>query len=121
MHLQAVNPAVRSTETASSYVGDRRCGIVWHTQGSGKSHTMVFYSGKIIQTPSLQNPTILVITDRNDLDDQLFGTFSRCRKLLRQTPIQAEGRDHLKTLLSGASGGVVFTTIQKIFPADENK
>lgn len=117
----AVNLAVRSTETAISDAGDRRCGVVWHTQGSGKSLTMVFYSGKIIQTPSLQNPTILVITDRNDLDDQLFGTFSRCRKLLRQTPAQAEGRDHLKVLLSVASGGVVFTTIQKFFPEDENK
>ena len=117
----AVNLAVTSTEKAISDTGDRRCGVVWHTQGSGKSLTMVFYSGKIIRAPSLKNPTILVITDRNDLDDQLFGTFSRCKKLLRQTPIQAEGRDHLRTLLSVASGGVVFTTIQKFFPEDENK
>lgn len=117
----AVNLAVTATEKAISDTGDRRCGVVWHTQGSGKSLTMVFYSGKIIGAPSLKNPTILVITDRNDLDDQLFGTFSRCQRLIRQTPVQAEGRDHLKTLLSVASGGVVFTTILKFFPEDEDK
>ncbi len=117
----AVKTAVESTVKAISDSGDRRCGVVWHTQGSGKSLTMVFYSGKIILHPSLRNPTILVITDRNDLDDQLFGTFSRCKKLLRQTPVQAEDREGLKGLLSVASGGVIFTTIQKFFPEDEDK
>ena len=94
--------------------GDCRAGVVWHTQGSGKSLSMVFYTGKIIQT--LPNPTLVVITDRNDLDDQLFDTFAGCRQLLRQDPVQAESRDHLKSLLRVASGGVVFTTIQKFQP-----
>lgn len=97
--------------------GDRRAGVVWHTQGSGKSLTMVFYAGKIIQV--LDNPTLVLLTDRNDLDGQLFGVFSKCSELVRQTPKQAESREHLKELLSVASGGVVFTTIQKFFP--ENK
>jgi type I restriction enzyme R subunit len=96
--------------------GDRRVGVVWHTQGSGKSLTMAFYAGRIIREPAMENPTVVVLTDRNDLDDQLFGTFSRCRELLRQPPAQAESRTHLRTLLSVASGGVVFTTIQKFFP-----
>ncbi len=114
--FHAVNKAVECTTKASSPQGDKRVGVVWHTQGSGKSLTMAFYAGKIIQHQEMQNPTLLVITDRNDLDDQLFGTFSRCRDLLRQTPVQAESREHLQKLLKVASGGVVFTTIQKFFP-----
>ncbi len=96
--------------------GDRRVGVVWHTQGSGKSLTMAFCAGRIIREPAMENPTVVVLTDRNDLDGQLFGTFSRCRELLRQPPVQAESRAHLRELLSVASGGVVFTTIQKFFP-----
>ena len=99
-------------------VGDRRIGVVWHTQGSGKSLTMAFYAGAIIREPAMQNPTIVVLTDRNDLDDQLFTTFSRCRDLLRQPPAQAESRADLRDKLSVASGGVVFTTIQKFFPEE---
>ena len=110
----ATNKAVKKTIEATRVEGDRRCGVVWHTQGSGKSLTMVFYAGKIIQ--ELDNPTIVVLTDRNDLDDQLFGTFSRCSNLLRQTPKQAENREQLKEYLKVASGGVIFTTIQKFFP-----
>ena len=98
--------------------GDHKAGVIWHTQGSGKSLSMVFYVGKIVRT--LSNPTIVVITDRNDLDDQLFGTFADCRQLLRQTPMQAEDREHLKSLLSVASGGVIFTTIQKFQPESGN-
>lgn len=96
--------------------GDRRVGVVWHTQGSGKSLTMTFYAGRIIREPAMENPTLVVLTDRNDLDDQLFGTFSRCRELLRQPPIQATSRQHLRELLRVESGGVVFTTIQKFLP-----
>jgi type I restriction enzyme, R subunit len=96
--------------------GDRRAGVVWHTQGSGKSFSMVFFSGQIVQ--SLDNPTIVVITDRNDLDDQLFDTFSSCRGLLRQDPVQAESRGHLKQILNTQGGGVIFTTIQKFSPTD---
>jgi len=96
--------------------GDRRVGVVWHTQGSGKSLTMAFYAGRIIREPAMENPTVVVLTDRNDLDDQLFGTFSRCQDLLRQPPVQAESRAHLRELLSVAAGGVVFTTIHKFFP-----
>jgi type I restriction enzyme, R subunit len=98
--------------------GDRRVGVVWHTQGSGKSLTMAFYAGRLVLHPEMENPTIVVITDRNDLDDQLFGTFARCHELLRQKPVQAESRDHLKKLLAVAAGGVVFTTIQKFFPEE---
>ncbi|MCX8048286.1 MAG: type I restriction endonuclease subunit R [Methylohalobius sp.] len=97
--------------------GDRRIGVVWHTQGSGKSLTMVFYAGRIIREPAMENPTLVVLTDRNDLDDQLFGTFSRCQELLRQPPVQATSRAHLRELLSVAAGGVIFTTIQKFLPA----
>ncbi|HOA14633.1 MAG TPA: type I restriction endonuclease subunit R [Myxococcota bacterium] len=93
--------------------GDRRIGVVWHTQGSGKSLTMAFYAGRIIREPAMENPTVVVLTDRNDLDDQLFGTFAKCRELLRQPPVQAESREHMRSLLNVASGGVVFTTIQK--------
>jgi len=96
--------------------GDRRVGVVWHTQGSGKSLTMAFYAGRIIREPAMENPTLVVLTDRNDLDDQLFGTFSRCSELLRQPPVQATSRAHLRELLSVAAGGVVFTTIHKFFP-----
>jgi type I restriction enzyme R subunit len=99
--------------------GDRRVGVVWHTQGSGKSLTMAFYAGRIIREPAMGNPTIVVLTDRNDLDDQLFGTFSRCQDLLRQPPVQAESRAHLRQLLSVAAGGVVFTTIHKFFPEEK--
>lgn len=98
--------------------GDRKAGVVWHTQGSGKSLSMVFYTGKIVL--SLNNPTILVITDRNDLDDQLFDTFASSVSLLRQEPIQAEDRDDLKKLLKVASGGVIFATIQKFQPEEGN-
>jgi type I restriction enzyme R subunit len=110
----AVNKAVDSTIIAASKEGSRKAGIIWHTQGSGKSLSMVFYTGKIVL--SLDNPTIVVITDRNDLDDQLFDTFAGCRQLLRQEPVQAESIPHLKTLLKTAGGGIVFTTIQKFSP-----
>ncbi len=116
----AVNKAVQSTISASGSQGDKRGGVVWHTQGSGKSLSMVFYSGKLITAPEMQNPTIVVITDRNDLDDQLFDTFASATQLLRQEPVQAENREHLKELLKVASGGIVFTTIQKFLP-DGNK
>jgi type I restriction enzyme R subunit len=99
--------------------GDRRVGVVWHTQGSGKSLTMAFYAGRIIREAAMENPTLVVLTDRNDLDDQLFGTFSRCRELLRQPPVQAESRAQLRELLSVAAGGVVFTTIHKFFPEEK--
>lgn len=99
--------------------GDRRVGVVWHTQGSGKSLTMVFYSGSIIREPTMKNPTIVVLTDRNDLDNQLFGTFSRCQDLLHQPPVQAESREDLRNKLSVESGGVIFTTIQKFFPEEK--
>lgn len=99
--------------------GDRRIGVVWHTQGSGKSLTMAFYAGRVIREPAMANPTIVVLTDRNDLDDQLFGTFSRCRDLLRQPPVQAESRADLRVKLSVDAGGVVFTTIQKFLPEEK--
>ena len=99
--------------------GDRRIGVVWHTQGSGKSLTMAFYTGAIIREPAMENPTVVVLTDRNDLDDQLFGTFSRCQDLLRQPPTQAENRADLRKKLSVNAGGVVFTTIQKFFPEEK--
>ena len=99
--------------------GDRRIGVVWHTQGSGKSLTMAFYAGAIIREPAMANPTIVVLTDRNDLDDQLFGTFSRCQDLLRQPPVQAASRVDLRAKLAVDSGGVVFTTIQKFFPEEK--
>ena len=114
--FHAVNTAVETTIEAASPKGDKRCGVVWHTQGSGKSLTMAFYAGKVILHPKMENPTLVVLTDRNDLDDQLFGTFARCHELLRQKPVQANDREELKRLLQVASGGVVFTTIQKFFP-----
>jgi type I restriction enzyme R subunit len=115
----AVNKALQSSIFASGINGDKRGGVVWHTQGSGKSLSMVFYSGKLITASEMQNPTILVITDRNDLDDQLFDTFANSKQLLRQEPIQAKDRDHLKELLKVASGGIVFATIQKFLPEDK--
>lgn len=114
----AVNKAVKSTIKASGTYGDRRGGVVWHTQGSGKSLSMVFFTGKLITSLEMQNPTIVVITDRNDLDDQLFDTFASCKQLLRQAPAQAGNRDDLKDLLKVASGGIVFTTIHKFLPED---
>ena len=99
--------------------GDRRVGVVWHTQGSGKSLTMAFYAGRIIREPTMENPTVVVLTDRNDLDDQLFTTFARCRELLRQPPVQAASRADLRAKLTVESGGVVFTTIQKFLPEEK--
>ena len=99
--------------------GDRRVGVIWHTQGSGKSLTMAFYAGRIVLEPAMANPTVVVLTDRNDLDDQLFGTFARCHDLLRQDPVQAADREDLRAKLSVGSGGVVFTTIQKFFPDEK--
>ena len=115
--FHAVRHAVEKTVEASAPQGDRKVGVIWHTQGSGKSLLMAFYAGQLVRRPELENPTIVVITDRNDLDDQLFGTFSMCRDLIRQTPIQADSRDDLQSALSRASGGVIFTTIQKFSPA----
>ena len=99
--------------------GDRRIGVVWHTQGSGKSLTMAFYAGRLVRDPAMENPTIVVLTDRNDLDDQLFGTFARCADLLRQPPVQVESRADLRARLTVQAGGVVFTTIQKFFPDEK--
>ncbi|MEW6510847.1 MAG: type I restriction endonuclease subunit R [Bacteroidota bacterium] len=113
----AVNKAVESTKRAAAEQGTRKGGVVWHTQGSGKSLSMAFFAGKVVS--ALDNPTIVVITDRNDLDDQLFDTFAASKQLLRQEPVQAENRNHLKELLKVASGGIVFTTIQKFFPAKQ--
>lgn len=115
--FHAVRHAVENTVTASTPEGDCKVGVIWHTQGSGKSLLMAFYTGQLVRRPELKNPTIVVITDRNDLDDQLFGTFSMCRDLIRQTPIQADSREDLRTALNRASGGVIFTTIQKFAPA----
>lgn len=115
----AVNKAVITSKKAASVEGDRRCGVIWHTQGSGKSLSMVFYSGKLIK--ELDNPTIVLLTDRNDLDEQLFETFSGCQNLLRQAPVQASSREHLQNLLSMVSGGVVFTTVQKFFPSQKGE
>lgn len=98
--------------------GDKKAGVVWHTQGSGKSLSMVFYTGKIVL--AMDNPTVLVITDRNDLDDQLFDTFAASKQLLRQEPVQAESREQLKELLKVGSGGVIFSTIQKFQPEEGN-
>ncbi len=109
-----------SRAQADAKPGDRRVGVVWHTQGSGKSLTMAFYAGRVILHPAMENPTLVVLTDRNDLDDQLFGTFARCRDLLRQPPVQATDRADLREKLAVASGGVVFTTIQKFFPPRED-
>jgi type I restriction enzyme R subunit len=112
----AVNKAVDCTLRASAPSGDKRVGVIWHTQGSGKSLTMAFFAGRIIQQPQMGNPTLVVLTDRNDLDDQLYETFVACEDLVRQTPVQASDRSDLKNKLRVASGGVVFTTIQKFLP-----
>ncbi len=115
----AVNRAIEATIDAVA--GDHRIGVVWHTQGSGKSLSMAFYSGKLVQQPAMANPTLVVLTDRNDLDDQLFGTFAGCHELLRQEPVQAESRDDLRAKLQVVSGGVVFTTIQKFMPDERGE
>ena len=115
--FHAVRHAVERTIAASAPGGDRRAGVIWHTQGSGKSLLMAFYAGQIVKHPEMENPTLVVLTDRNDLDDQLFGTFSMCKDLLRQVPQQAEDRDDLRKLLDRPSGGVIFTTLQKFSPA----
>jgi type I restriction enzyme R subunit len=129
--FHAVNVAIEETLRAaqalevadagdrrSGRTGDRRIGVVWHTQGSGKSLTMLYYAGRVILHPVMENPTLVVLTDRNDLDGQLFGTFARCKELLRQFPHQATDRADLRSKLAVASGGVVFTTIQKFFPEE---
>ncbi len=126
--LRAANLAQEAEEAAGTYFarhspggepGDKRVGVVWHTQGSGKSLTMAFYAGRLILHPAMENPTIVVITDRNDLDGQLFATFARCRDLLRYDPVQAESRADLREKLRRGSGGVVFTTIQKFMPEEK--
>lgn len=114
--FHAVRHAVESTIQAASPDGDRKVGVIWHTQGSGKSLLMAFYAGQIIAHPAMANPTLVIITDRNDLDDQLFGTFAMCKALLRQTPSQADSREDLQKVLTRPSGGVIFTTIQKFSP-----
>ncbi len=114
----AVNKALNRTVDASQPDADHRAGVVWHTQGSGKSLSMMFYTGKLVGSLAMGNPTIVVVTDRNDLDGQLYGTFAACKDLLRQEPVQAENREHLRQLLQRESGGVIFTTIQKFFPED---
>lgn len=116
---RGISEAVASSREAAAAGGNQKCGVVWHTQGSGKSLSMVFYTGKLVQ--ELNNPTVVVITDRNDLDDQLFYTFAASRGLLRQEPVQVKNRFELKEKLQVASGGIVFTTIQKFFPDDEKE
>lgn len=116
--FHAVRYAVERTVAATSPEGDRRVGVIWHTQGSGKSLLMAFYAGQVIKHPAMANPTLVLLTDRNDLDDQLFTTFSQCKELLRQTPQQADSREELQKLLDRPSGGVIFTTIQKFAPED---
>jgi type I restriction enzyme, R subunit len=111
--FHAVRHAVNCTVTASAPEGNQRVGVIWHTQGSGKSLLMAFYAGQLVRHPAMANPTLVVLTDRNDLDDQLFATFSMCRDLIRQTPVQAASREDLQKLLSRAAGGVIFTTLQK--------
>jgi type I restriction enzyme R subunit len=106
-----------SRPASDAQPGDRRVGVVWHTQGAGKSLTMAFYAGRVVLHPAMENPTLVVITDRNDLDEQLYGTFARCHELLRQQPVQAGSRAHLRHLLHTGSGGVVFTTVHKFFPS----
>ena len=111
--FHAVQHAVNSTVAASAPGGNQRVGVIWHTQGSGKSLLMAFYAGQLVKHPAMANPTLVVLTDRNDLDDQLFATFSMCRDLIRQTPVQADSREDLQKHLARASGGVIFTTLQK--------
>ena len=113
----AVRKAVEETRRATNANnGDQKAGVVWHTQGSGKSLSMIFYTGQIVVDPKMENPTVIILTDRNDLDEQLFGTFGNCISLLRQKPVKAENREHLKELLKVVGGGIVFTTIQKFYP-----
>lgn len=114
--FHAVNHAVACTIKASAGGGDKKAGVIWHTQGSGKSLLMAFYAGQLVRQPEMANPTLVVLTDRNDLDDQLFGTFAMCQDLIRQRPEQASSREDLQRILNRASGGVVFTTIQKFSP-----
>ncbi|MDQ7003081.1 MAG: type I restriction endonuclease, partial [Ghiorsea sp.] len=116
IHEDPTSYGVKSVQ--SQPIGDRKIGVVWHTQGSGKSLSMVFYAGRLVVEPAMRNPTIVILTDRNDLDDQLFATFGNCTSLLRQTPVQANNREHLKELLTVSGGGIVFTTIQKFYPED---
>ena len=112
--FHAVREAVQSTIAAANPTGDKKAGVVWHTQGSGKSISMCCYAGKLLQQPAMQNPTLLIVTDRNDLDGQLFETFSQAQELLKQTPVQANNRDELRQLLAEReSGGIIFTTVQK--------
>ena len=120
-HVEAREPAGRylSRQLPGGEPGDRRVGVVWHTQGAGKSLTMAFYAGRVILHPEMHNPTLVVITDRIDLDNQLFGVFSRCQELLRQAPVQARDRADLRQLLRVNAGGVVFTTVQKFFPEEK--
>nr|WP_303714931.1 type I restriction endonuclease subunit R [Methanoculleus marisnigri] len=119
--FHAVRAAVESTVAASAPEGDRKGGVIWHTQGSGKSLSMVFYARKIILAPGMENPTLVILTDQNDLDGQLFDTFARCSEHIRQTPVQAESRLHLRELLQRESGGVIFSTVQKFFPEKEEE
>lgn len=119
--FHAVNKAVDCTLRAVSPQGDRRVGVVWHTQGSGKSLTMAFYAGKVARHPAMHNPTIVVLTDRNDLDDQLFQNFVKAKDLLKQEPKVAESRVDLREKLRVVSGGVVFSTVQKFMPPDEEQ
>ncbi len=130
IRASGMNRAMSVREEAGGYwadrmhggeAGDRRVGVVWHTQGSGKSFSMLFYAARIVAHPAMRNPTLVVLTDRNDLDDQLFGQFQRCHEILRQKPIQAESREQLRELLQVASGGVIFTTIQKFLPENGEK
>ena len=114
----AVNKAIESIVKASSQEGDRKGVVIWHTQGSGKSLSMVFLAGKLVLDPNLNNPTVVMLTDRNDLDDQLFDTFAGCQQLLRQDPQQASDRDQVRQLLNTNSGGIIFTTVQKFSPSD---
>lgn len=117
----AVEKAVQETLRATHVQkGNRKIGVIWHTQGSGKSLSMVFFTGQIVVHPEMKNPTIVILTDRNDLDDQLFTTFANCKQLLRQTPVQAENKEHLKELLKVSGGGIIFTTIQKFSPSEGN-
>ena len=117
--FHAVHKAVQCTINATDHSGDNRVGVIWHTQGSGKSLLMVFYAGEVIAHPQMANPTLVVLTDRNDLDNQLFSTFAGCKDLIRQTPVQANDREHLQSLLAVPSGGVIFTTIQKFAPEQD--
>jgi len=119
--FHAVNVALEAAIKASREGSNGRAGVVWHTQGSGKSLTMVYFTGRAILSKEMENPTVVVVTDRNDLDDQLFGTYAACKDLLRQTPLQAESRSEIRELLNRKAGGVIFTTIQKFFPEKDEE